>query len=437
MPRPACWRRRSRSNFRNWTRARRTISPGCRPLPRPAAFRRCRFSGFPAGSRPTPSRNITTTPRNSGPAARAKGKPGKVNRGQTPVYLSGVTLSQNRGLSPVLRKRRQGGLDAVRRRFRMAAADQLLQLFNPRGRHIDHQQDLACVDGLLERLQPRVRDRQGHEARSPGAEDRADHSADQHRDKLQRDPLGRREIDVDADQEPAQAADHEPELGAMHGVRLLKGVRLMQLAQRHPSLGEEMHVPIFDPREQQIVGRLDGAAQIGQQEVHSASHARLLSETRLADGSYPAAFPVSSRPCRNAVESPAKLARQSLANVSPARGKSGLHRAGCWVTPRRRKATKRATETSRDGWSIRLRVAGETRQPPSGATSNRRTTTWLAESAGRWLEPRGNPGPRGMTVQDRTRLIGQLHFFLRVTTGGRAKKNGAGNTAPPRLKPRS
>src|SRR5713101_9097128 len=57
-------------------------------------------------------------------------------------------------------------------------------------------------------------------------------------------------------------------------------------------------------------------------------------------------------------------------------------------------------------------AAGETRQPPPGATSNRRTTTWLAESAGRWLEPRGNPGPRGMTVHDRTRLIGQLHFFL-------------------------
>src|SRR2546430_637685 len=108
-----------------------------------------------------------------------------------------------------------------------------------------------------------------------------------------------------------------------------------------------MHVPVFDPREQQIVGRLDGAAQIGQQEVHSASHARLLSETRLADRSYPAALPKSSRPGRNAVKSPPKLARQSLAKVSAARGKSGLHRAGCWVTPRRREATKRATETSR------------------------------------------------------------------------------------------
>jgi len=31
-----------------------------------------------------------------------------------------------------------------------------------------------------------------------------------------------------------------------------------------------------------------------------------------------------------------------------------------------------------------------------------------------------------MTVHDRTRLIGQLHFFLRVTTGGRAKKKRGG-----------
>src|SRR5205809_4735967 len=157
----------------------------------------------------------------------------------------------------------------------------------------------------------------------------------------------------------------------------------------------------------------------------------LLSETRLAGRSYPAAPPKSSRPCRNAVESPPKLARQSLANVSAARGKSGLHRVGCWVTPRRREATKRATETSRDGWSIRLRVAGETRQPPPGATSNRRTTTWLAESAGRWLERGGNPGPRGMTVHDRTRLIGQLHFFLASVDLRRAPKK-TGRVTPPR-----
>ena len=40
----------------------------------------------------------------------------------------------------------------------------------------------------------------------------------------------------------------------------------------------------------------------------------------------------------------------------------------------------------------------------------------LAESAGRWLEPWGNPGPRGMTVigsnpRNRTRLTGRLHIF--------------------------
>src|SRR6266516_1042751 len=77
-----------------------------------------------------------------------------------------------------------------------------------------------------------------------------------------------------------------------------------------------------------------------------------LSETRLADRSYPAAPPKSSQPCRDAVKSPPKLARQSLANVSAARGKSGLHRAGCWVTPRRRKATNRATETSLVGLDV-------------------------------------------------------------------------------------
>src|SRR5712671_7789342 len=78
----------------------------------------------------------------------------------------------------------------------------------------------------------------------------------------------------------------------------------------------------------------------------------LLSETRLPDRSYAAALPKSSRPRRDAVKSPPKLARQSLANVLPARGKSGLHRAGCWVTPRRREATKRATETSLVGLDV-------------------------------------------------------------------------------------
>ncbi len=37
--------------------------------------------------------------------------------------------------------------------------------------------------------------------------------------------------------------------------------------------------------------------------------------------------------------------------------------------------------------------------------------TLLAEPAGRLLERTGNRAPRGMTVHDRTRLIGQLHFI--------------------------
>ena len=45
-----------------------------------------------------------------------------------------------------------------------------------------------------------------------------------------------------------------------------------------------------------------------------------------------------------------------------------------------------------------------------------RAVSGSLKSAGRWLEPWGNPGPRGMIVigsdpRNRTRLIGQLHFF--------------------------
>ena len=45
--------------------------------------------------------------------------------------------------------------------------------------------------------------------------------------------------------------------------------------------------------------------------------------------------------------------------------------------------------------------------------------TWPTESAGRWLEPCGNAGPRGMTViarkgRNRIPLIGLLHSYSGV-----------------------
>ena len=70
-----------------------------------------------------------------------------------------------------------------------------------------------------------------------------------------------------------------------------------------------------------------------------------------------------------------------------------------------REVRNRATETS-------VLSYGETRQPPSGAKPNRQILTLLAESAGRLLERTSNRTPRGMTVHDRTRLIGQLHLFI-------------------------
>src|SRR6185437_11358906 len=65
-----------------------------------------------------------------------------------------------------------------------------------------------------------------------------------------------------------------------------------------------------------------------------------------------------------------------------------------------------------------------------GATPSRQTTTWPTESAGRWLEARGDARPRGMTViaregRNRIPLIGLLRFFL-------SRRARRGNVLPAR-----
>src|SRR5258706_2998565 len=70
-----------------------------------------------------------------------------------------------------------------------------------------------------------------------------------------------------------------------------------------------------------------------------------------------------------------------VAAVRRHRGKSGLRRAGCRVTPWHGDVTKRATETSPVGCKS---GGGETRQPPSGVTPNRQATeAGSAEACGK------------------------------------------------------
>src|SRR3989337_3041572 len=96
------------------------------------------------------------------------------------------------------------------------------------------------------------------------------------------------------------------------------------------------------------------------------------------------------------------------------RGKSGLRRAGCRVTPWHGDVTKRATETSPAGTLARSakvrplkegRTAGVKRgnlHPEQHQIGKRGAATrhmaGSAELAGKWLEPRGNPGARGMAA---------------------------------------
>ena len=91
------------------------------------------------------------------------------------------------------------------------------------------------------------------------------------------------------------------------------------------------------------------------------------------------------------------------------RGKSGLHRAGCQVTPGGREPTESATENippvrlERFG-PVRVKWCGKSaprrwqhsvaRQTPPGARPNRKAMPWPAGLSGRSHEAAGDGGPR-------------------------------------------
>src|SRR5690625_4780321 len=106
-------------------------------------------------------------------------------------------------------------------------------------------------------------------------------------------------------------------------------------------------------------------------------------------------------------------------------GKSGLHRAGCQVTPGGREPMESATEKippKRQLAPVRVKRCGKSAprgwqhaaagQTPPGARPNRGAMAWPALLPGRSLEVCGDAHPRGMTALDRTRLIGRLLFIL-------------------------
>ena len=123
----------------------------------------------------------------------------------------------------------------------------------------------------------------------------------------------------------------------------------------------------------------------------------------------------------------AGVGQAAAVRVTPHGGKSGLRRAGCRVTPWHGDVTNRATETSP---AIREACRGVKRgnlHPEQHQIGKRGVgtspTAGSAELAGRWLEPRGNPGPRGMAAgpsrvrpdrDHRTRLNGRLPLFSHV-----------------------
>jgi hypothetical protein len=120
-------------------------------------------------------------------------------------------------------------------------------------------------------------------------------------------------------------------------------------------------------------------------------------------------------------------ARQSLCAQAHG-GKSGLHRARCQVTPGGREPTESATERYRlsAAQAVPVRVKWCGKSAPRWWQHQRHGKPHLEQDQigkhavplaahvahmrlpGRSLELRGDAHPRGMTVQDRTRLNGRL-----------------------------
>ena len=124
---------------------------------------------------------------------------------------------------------------------------------------------------------------------------------------------------------------------------------------------------------------------------------------------------------------------QTVAAGRKARGgKSGLHRAERWVTPRRgdpRTAPQKANRPALCGVRVKrwgksppdAVVTRHARHTPFGARPNREGGRPDHCLPGRLLEGAGNCAPRGMTVwcgqpHDRTRLIVRLPLVDKVVT---------------------
>src|SRR5690606_14707962 len=98
------------------------------------------------------------------------------------------------------------------------------------------------------------------------------------------------------------------------------------------------------------------------------------------------------------------------------RAPQGTVPGNAWAARADGKCNREQTaERSSDAWQGRNGAVRAHREPgnrparhtPPGASPPRETTPVPAVSPGRLLERSGDATPRGMTVQDRTRLIGR------------------------------
>ena len=158
---------------------------------------------------------------------------------------------------------------------------------------------------------------------------------------------GRTALRAMAGEEP----DADP--AARRGARADEGVRTGSLRTR-PARAQQGRRPAGEPRGRRVArGRRRRASPIRRRRTCSPDPVRLT----------PSTAPRSAPPILGARRS-RPGGRGSRARGRSGRGKSGLHRAGCWVTPRRGDPRRSATETDRptarvSGRGVRVKRRGK------------------------------------------------------------------------------
>src|SRR5690625_5005570 len=144
-------------------------------------------------------------------------------------------------------------------------AEFILSLFG----HIDHHEDLAALNGILEVLDLGVWDRNSEHARRPRAKPCTCYGQCQDGAAAENESSWWDGDGNQASNGPGCATNGNAALNRRYQVGFLQKTRLWQVFQGHVATRDQMDIALFDALEQQILNNAAGAIEVGQQEIQT------------------------------------------------------------------------------------------------------------------------------------------------------------------------